>query len=222
MMSCSMNYGINWGTRFCELPCLICSCGAIYLSTNNLPREEGLKQENVILVGLMPDGSESNTTDIMSYLDPLIDKLIELYSEIPVAIDAYPNGNTSNTILLFEAYDIFACRKASDFLGHGCAFACNTCKTKLNMDDGCLNFSDKFQSFEGCKLRTRKSNVEVMLRWNNVNSSLEGRLLEQEDRYRFAELHCLPYFGVFRHSVVGPIHSLLIGIRKWMAYVFKT
>ncbi|ORE23470.1 hypothetical protein BCV71DRAFT_169862, partial [Rhizopus microsporus] len=157
---------------------------------------------------------EPNTTDIMPYLALLVDKLIELYNEITIAIDVYPKGNTLNTILIFEAYDIFVYREASGFLGHSCAFACSMCKAKINMADGCLNFSGKFEPFESWKLRTRKSNMEAMLRWNNVNNSLEGRLLEQKDRYCYPEMHYLPYFDVFRHSVVDLIHSLLIGNYK--------
>jgi hypothetical protein len=208
----------KWGTRFCELPCPIFltlnvdwfqpfdntsySCGAIYLSINNLPRGERLKQENVILVGLMPGGSEPNTSDIMSYLGPLVDELVELYNGIPITTEAHPDGITLNAALLLVACDILACRKVGGFLGHGSAFACNKCETKFDMVDGRPDFSGKFKSIDGWKLRTRKSNMEAALKWKYAKSSQERRLLEHLNGRRYSELHRLSYFDVVRQSVV--------------------
>ena len=50
------------------------SLGAIYMSVLNLPRETRFKQENTILVGLIP-GPQEPSHDINSFLKPLVDDL---------------------------------------------------------------------------------------------------------------------------------------------------
>ena len=50
------------------------SLGAIYLSIQNLPRELRYKEENILLVGLLPGPSEPSRS-IDPYLSPLITEL---------------------------------------------------------------------------------------------------------------------------------------------------
>lgn len=54
------------------------SVGAIYLAIQNLPREERYKEENIILVGVLPGPSEPKLT-VNSYLAPLVRDLKEAW-----------------------------------------------------------------------------------------------------------------------------------------------
>ena len=50
------------------------SVGAIYLALQNLPQEERYKEENIVLVGMLPGPSEPKLT-VNSYLAPLVEDL---------------------------------------------------------------------------------------------------------------------------------------------------
>ena len=56
------------------------SVGVMYLVLMNLPRHERFKRENVILVGLIPGPSEPQL-NINTYLSPLVDELLILWSD---------------------------------------------------------------------------------------------------------------------------------------------
>jgi len=57
------------------------SVGAIYLVVQNLPRSERFKAENIILIGLIPGPTEPSKT-MNTYLVPLVDDLLKLYSGV--------------------------------------------------------------------------------------------------------------------------------------------
>ncbi|OAD71072.1 hypothetical protein PHYBLDRAFT_148290 [Phycomyces blakesleeanus NRRL 1555(-)] len=77
------------------------SCGAIYLSINNLPREERYKKENVILAGLMPGPKEAKTRACVC------------------------------TALFLVACDIPAAHKTCGFILHTSVNACHICNCKF-------------------------------------------------------------------------------------------
>ena len=54
------------------------SCGVIYLVPMNRPREERFNPENVIIVGIIP-GPKEPKGDINSFLNPLVDELIDFW-----------------------------------------------------------------------------------------------------------------------------------------------
>ena len=56
------------------------SVGVIYLTVQNLPREERYKPENIILVGIIPGPSEPKLS-INSYLAPLVIELQEAWGK---------------------------------------------------------------------------------------------------------------------------------------------
>ncbi|XP_067230067.1 uncharacterized protein [Chanodichthys erythropterus] len=66
---------VDWFQPFKDAPY---SVGAIYLVVLNLPREDRFKEENMILVGLIP-GPKEPSLNINAFLDPLFDELQELW-----------------------------------------------------------------------------------------------------------------------------------------------
>ena len=53
------------------------SVGAIYVVILNLPRAERFKEENVLLLGLMP-GPKEPKLNLNTYLRPIVDYLLSL------------------------------------------------------------------------------------------------------------------------------------------------
>ena len=84
------------------------SIGAIYLTVMNLPRMVRFRQENVMLVGLIP-GPKEPKHDINSQLQPLVEELVKFWEGI------YLNFRNTRThvrcALLYVAANIPALRK---------------------------------------------------------------------------------------------------------------
>ena len=57
------------------------SIGVIYMVVMNLPRDECFKPENLIVVGIIP-GAKEPKHHINSFLQPLVDDLIDLWDEV--------------------------------------------------------------------------------------------------------------------------------------------
>lgn len=66
------------------------SVGVIYLVVLDLPREGRFKDENMILVGVIPEPKEPQL-NMYAYLEPLVDDLRELWEGV-VLMDSSPFG----------------------------------------------------------------------------------------------------------------------------------
>lgn len=90
------------------------SCGAMYLTINNLPRSERYKVENVILVGVMLEPKEPQTAEMNRYLKPLVDELRILYTGQMMRTHKSPNQDVRvRAALLMNACDVPAARRTS-------------------------------------------------------------------------------------------------------------
>ena len=113
------------------------SYGVFYLTLMNLPRSERFKQENVILVGIIPPFEHEPST-LNPFLRPLVDELKEFW-ESGVRL------NTAETqqykplfklALMCVACDIPAARKCCGFKGHSANYGCSRCKKMFPGDFG--------------------------------------------------------------------------------------
>ena len=100
------------------------SVGAIYLVIQNLPREERYKEENVILVGVIPGPHEPHLT-VNTYLLPLIEELSKSYSQGIQVVGCGGVPVTVRLLLSCVSCDIPATRKVCGFLGHNSRLGCN-------------------------------------------------------------------------------------------------
>lgn len=92
------------------------SLGAIYLVILNLPRSERFKEENVLLVGVIPGPTEPKL-NLNSYLQPLVADL-HLLDEGVHFHDATPLGNYYRLRLFGCSSDLPATRKLGGFLSY--------------------------------------------------------------------------------------------------------
>ena len=103
------------------------SMGAIYVSIPYLPRPIRFKEQNTILVGLIP-GPKEPTLVLNSYLTPLVQDLLKLdegfwfTSPDVLGKKAFIKGR-----LIAICCDIPASRKVCGFVGHNALKACNKC-----------------------------------------------------------------------------------------------
>lgn len=96
------------------------SVGAIYLTIQNLPRDQHYKPENILLVGVIPGPKEPKLT-INSYITPLILEFREAWER---GLQVIMKNNVSVCVKLALSCitcDIPASRKVCGYLSHNAA-----------------------------------------------------------------------------------------------------
>ena len=102
---------VDWFQPFKHTPH---SVGAIYMTVLNLPRNERFKEDNVMLIGILP-GPKEPELNINTYLKPLVDELLELEQGVMMN-DYSAMGNKYRFRLFGCSSDLPATRKLGGFL----------------------------------------------------------------------------------------------------------
>jgi hypothetical protein len=101
------------------------SCWPLLLINFNLPPDERTHINNLICVGVVP--GPKCPADLNSFLQPLIDELLELARGTP-AVDVYQRKLFALRAHLIEVFgDIPAITKFLEFIGHNGCFPCRLC-----------------------------------------------------------------------------------------------
>lgn len=115
------------------------SVGAIYLNVLNLSRDIRYKQENTILLGLIPGPCEPKH-DINSFLDPFVEELLKFWNGIDMSV--FGNGTKKiGCALLCVACDLPAGRKVCGFLGRNARLGCTRCYKEFSGTVGSMAYS---------------------------------------------------------------------------------
>ena len=185
------------------------SVGAIYLTIMNLPRQIRFKQENVLLIGLIP-GPKEPKLSINSFLKPLVSELLDFFDGVHMTI----NGKSQSVrcALLCVACDIPASRKVCGFLGHTAKFGCSKCLKEFPGGVGEKDYS----GFDLSKWPSRnnsqhRKNVHRILK---CKTKTEQQNLESSLGCRYSALLDLPYFDPIRMVIIDPMHNLYLGTAK--------
>ena len=98
----------------------------MYLSVLNLPSHTRYAEHNTLSVVVLPGPKEPKGT-IKSYLEPLVNDLLELWSGVPLYIQGI--GERTVRCALLVSCDSPAGRKACGFLGHNGFTKCKNIST---------------------------------------------------------------------------------------------
>ncbi|OAD66773.1 hypothetical protein PHYBLDRAFT_152043 [Phycomyces blakesleeanus NRRL 1555(-)] len=188
---------------------------------NNLPREERMKPENIILVGIMPGPKEAKIDQMNNFLEPLVDELVELYGSITMKTPEFPNGTSIRAALMCVACDIPAARKTAGFTGFASTNACHVCKHHFTVVAGTSKINYSGFNHENWVSQTKEENATEAEMWFCAESDAERAVLEKQHGTHFSELHCLYYFDPVRCTIVDPMHNLFLGTAKRMISVWK-
>ena len=188
------------------------SVGAIYLTIQNLPRDQRYKEENVILVGVLPGPSEPNLV-LNSYLTPLVEELKQGW-ENGFGVTSCNHVQVNVRVALScIACDIPASRKVSGFLGHNATLACNKCLKAFPVTFGSpIDYSgfDRENWTPRSSSHHRQQCMEIMKETTKTGQ----RKKESECGVRFSILLSLPYFDPVRFTVIDTMHNLYLGTGK--------
>lgn len=201
---------IDWFQPFTHS---IYSVGGIYLTIQNLPRSQRFREENCILVGLIP-GPKEPKMNINSYLSPLVEELKAAW-ETGFQVSS-PHRNVSVTIRLAlscVACDIPATRKVCGFLGHNASLGCNKCLKRFSINFG--GASD----YSGCdreEWQLRNAELHRQHCQEVLRETTKSGICAVESRYgvRYSILLNLPYYDPIRFVAIDTMHNLFLGTGK--------
>lgn len=186
------------------------SIGAIYLTIMNLPRTVRNKQENVLLVGLLPGPSEPS--NINGYLKPLVNELNELWQGKELKIYNAAGTRLVRCALLCASCDLPAGRKLCGLLSYNAHKGCSRCLKEFKGTPGQMDYSG-FERDTWMK-RSEVEHRQVISILSSYTTKSAVTLKESETGYRYTELLRLPYFNPSRMLTIDPMHNLFLGSGK--------
>lgn len=185
------------------------SVGGIYCVIMNLPRAIRYKQENVLLIGLIP-GPKEPDHDINSFLDPMVKELNQFWSGKRLSCNE--GAKVFKCALLCIACDIPAGRKVCGFLGHNAHYACSRCFKRFPGTFGTINFSGFDR--ESWPKRDGRLHRRIAMGLRSFTTQAEQDRMESQAGLRYSSLLQLPYFDAPRMLIVDPMHNLFLGSAK--------
>ena len=177
----------------------------------NLPCESRYKQENVILVGLIP-GPHEPKHDINTFLRPLVEDLLELWKGVSFNICSLRSSKVTRCALIRIACDIPAGRKICGFLGHGARLGCHKCYKEFPGTVSSMDYSGFDRN--SWRVRTGEEHTIAGLEVNKLSTISAIQKGEIECGSRYSELMRLPYFDGPKMLVLDPMHNLFLGSAK--------
>ena len=118
------------------------STGVIYMVLLNLPREIRYKEENSMVVGIIPNLSKE-PEHLNEFLKPIVKELQALWKKDGVQIRTanHPKGVFVKGALLCVSCDVPACRKTCGFMGHAARQGCSKCMKEFSGTVGKMDYS---------------------------------------------------------------------------------
>lgn len=186
--------------------------GAIYLTIQNLPRQECYKEENVILVGVIP-GPKEPKLSMNAYLASLVKDLQTAWCD-GISVPT-PNGShvSIRLALTCVSCDIPASRKVCGFLGHNATLGCSKCLKEFTVRSiGDVDYSGFDRTnWEPRTIGNHCSRCEEL---KSETTKTGMRKAESNLGVRYSVLLELLYFDVIRCTVVDIMHNLFLGTGK--------
>jgi hypothetical protein len=205
------------------------SLGAVYLIILNLPRHLRYKKENMIVVCLLPGGSEK-LHDMSKLLKPMVDELLQLWRGVSIMT---PHGDEMTRvvrgILILVSCDLPAGRKTCGFKSANCC--CSKCTFAFEHYDTGNPRKDQtgnIYSYNVCssdyKSWVERSGDEVHrlgLEYLQCASKAEQTRFVSEHHVRYSALFQLPYFDPVTMLCIDPMHNLWLGVTHNLVELFK-
>ena len=186
------------------------SIGVIYLVFMNLPRHLRFKQENVMLIGIIPPLKKEPET-LNSFLQPVIDELLLLAKGFQLK-PANKDPVQVKVLLLCASSDIPAARKLAGFMGHAAIKGCSFCNISFQDDHG--NRYCAPADYTKWRQRTREEHIQHAARADRAANVTQQKEIHTKFGYKSCALLQLDYFLASQFSVVEPMHNLFLGTAK--------
>ena len=178
----------------------------LYMVCLNLPPDMRFKPENMFLAGIIPGPHEPSMDEINHFLAPLVDDLLDSYTNGVhyTRTWKYPNGRKTRSALALIICDLPAARQALGFTGPQSANFCSYCKLQLK------SLSDlNVRSWEP---RTCEEHRSLAIQWRDASSEALRAEITSKHGVRYSEFLRLPYLDPIRSLCVNPMHAFFLRI----------
>ena len=190
------------------------SYGVIYMTIMNLPRAERFKQQNVLIIGIIP-AFEHEPDSLNFFLRPLVDELKEFWNPgMRLYTAESPKFRLNFKIaLMCVACDIPAARKCCGFKGHTANYGCSRCKKHF---PGGFGERKDFSGFDrhDWPQRDLDEHKLVCQKLRQCTTSVAKETLQTQHGIKYSVLIELPYFDPIRFTIIDPMHNLFLGTAK--------
>jgi hypothetical protein len=178
----------------------------LYMVCLNLPPEERFKAENMFLAGVVPGPKEPSMEKINHFLAPLVNDLLDSYTNGVhyTRTWKYPNGRNTRSALALIICDLPAARQAMGFTGHQSANFCSYCKLQLKD----INNID----VKAWKSRSCVEHRRLAFEWRDARSEKQRAGITNTHGVRYSEFLRLPYLDPILSVCVDPMHAFFLGI----------
>jgi len=178
----------------------------LYMVCLNLPPEERFKPENMFLAGIIPGPKEPSMEEINHFLTPLVNDLLDSYTNGVHYTRTwnYPNGRNTRSALALIICDLPAARQAMGFTGHQSANFCSYCKLQLK-DINNLDLAT-------WEPRSCIEHRRLAFEWHDAPSEKQRTDITKKHGVRYSEFLRLPYFDPILSVCVDPMHAFFLRI----------
>ena len=197
------------------------SAGAIYLIVLNLPRHERFKEENVILVGMIPGPNEPKN-HINTYLTPFVNDMKVLFSGIHFQNPSSLLGYTMlRATLACIVCDLPATRKVCGFANFNSKFGCSKCMKQFPTSS--FGAKPDYSGYDWAKWLKRDidNHRQKAIECKNATTNTERKKILQECGVKYSEIIMIPEFDIIRSHVIDPMHCLFLGLAKHTIQTWK-
>ncbi|KAG2742653.1 hypothetical protein P692DRAFT_20879248 [Suillus brevipes Sb2] len=190
------------------------SSGVLSLCVSNLPRALRYRAENLLVCFMTPRPKEPTGQQLQNYMKFIMDDLLKLYNDgIIFHTPAYPQGRRVRLILLGVVCDHPAMCKLSGFADHSHNTApCSKCTVSQEDLFSDQSLRNEFPPHSGQDHRQRCYEDHAL------SDDKEHTVFFKEHGARWTELARLHYFDLVQHTIIHPMHNLLLGIVKAQWY----
>lgn len=196
------------------------SYGVFYMTLLNLPRDVRFKEENVLLVGIIP-AFEHEPTSLNTFMKPLVAELKEFWCPgVKLFTAESPRFKlTFKLALMCVACDVPAARKICGFMGHSANKGCSRCFKSF---PGGFNDPKDYSGFNRelwppRDLLDHKKTCKQLLKCKSQNAMTS---MGSQSGIKYSVLIELPYFNPIRFTIVDPMHNLFLGTAKHVMKVW--
>jgi hypothetical protein len=185
------------------------STGVLYLVVANLPREERYRQENTLVVGILPGPKEASLHQLNHYLAPLVDELEKLWTGISIPTREHEAGRMVRGALIACTCDLPAARK---IVGHAsvrsCCHLCNIIPSR-----GSFGGMKDYKTWES---KDPVEHRQEAVRWRQCKTVNARKEHVRQTHIRWSELLRLEYFDPVAFVPIDVMHCLYLGIASWL------